>query len=75
MDVKANRSIKAIQDEMIEKRKENDKKFKEQLEKENDLIIKGEEARKKITTSGGRTTRKFSSPISQKTRRRRQTFR
>ena len=74
MDAKANRSIKTIQDEMIEKTKENDKIFKEKLEKENDLITKGEEARKKAIVVGG-TTRKFSSPVSQKTRRRRQTSR
>jgi hypothetical protein len=74
MDAKAIRSIKTIQDEMIEKTKENDKIFKEKLEKENHLITKGEEARKKAIVVGG-TTRKFSSPVSQKTRRRRQTSR
>ena len=64
--------LKLEQDELNQKRKENERIFKEQLEKKADEIRKGVEARKKAFAVGG-TTRKFSSPVSQKTRRRRQT--
>jgi hypothetical protein len=71
------------EDAINNEKKENERRFKEAQNKEVDEIKKGVEARKKaqeeerikIMTSGGRTTRKFSSPVSQKTRRRRQTSR
>ncbi len=66
--------FKIEEDAINREKKEKERIFKEEREKEAQKIKEGVEKRKTNITSGGRTTQKFSSQVFQKTRRRRRIY-